>query len=75
MYTQAKDTHFSLSVSSIGNILLCILGIFFFFNYHYVFVLLVVLPTICFGLFHIRVGDGTPLQYSCLENPMDGGAW
>ena len=21
------------------------------------------------------VVDGTPLQYSCLENPMDGGAW
>ena len=20
-------------------------------------------------------GDGTPLQYSCLENPMEGGAW
>ena len=20
-------------------------------------------------------GDGTPLQYSCLENPMDGEAW
>ena len=20
-------------------------------------------------------GDGTPLQYSCLENPMNGGAW
>ena len=20
-------------------------------------------------------GDGTALQYSCLENPMDGGAW
>ena len=20
-------------------------------------------------------GDGTPLKYSCLENPMDGGAW
>ena len=20
-------------------------------------------------------GDGTPLQYSCLEKPMDGGAW
>ena len=19
--------------------------------------------------------NGTPLQYSCLENPMDGGAW
>ena len=22
-----------------------------------------------------REGDGTPLQYSCLENPMNGGAW
>ena len=20
-------------------------------------------------------GNGTPLQYSCLSNPMDGGAW
>ena len=24
---------------------------------------------------HIGEGDGTPLQYSCLENPMDGEAW
>ena len=23
----------------------------------------------------IREDNGTPLQYSCLENPMDGGAW
>ena len=22
-----------------------------------------------------RVGKGNPLQYSCLENPMDRGAW
>ena len=22
-----------------------------------------------------REGNGTPLQYSCVENPMDGGAW
>ena len=22
-----------------------------------------------------REGNGTPLSYSCLENPMDGGAW
>ena len=22
-----------------------------------------------------REGNGTPLQYSCLENPMGGGAW
>ena len=24
---------------------------------------------------HIREGNGTPLQYSSLENPLDGGAW
>ena len=29
-------------------------------------------PTVC-GI--CGEGDGTPLQYSCLENPMDGGAW
>ena len=23
----------------------------------------------------VREGTGAPLQYSCLENPMDGGAW
>ena len=22
-----------------------------------------------------NIDNGTPLQYSCLENPMDGGAW
>ena len=22
-----------------------------------------------------RVGNGKPLQYSCLKNPMDGGVW
>ena len=26
----------------------------------------------CSGTFQ---GNGNPLQYSCLENPMDGGAW
>ena len=24
---------------------------------------------------HYGEGDGTPLQYPCLENPMDQGAW
>ena len=24
---------------------------------------------------HFGEGNGTPLQYSCLETPMDGGAW
>ena len=23
----------------------------------------------------VREGNGTPLQYSCRENPMDRGAW
>ena len=29
-----------------------------------------------FGLYKLLgEGNGNPLQYSCLENPMDGGAW
>ena len=27
------------------------------------------------GLISSQGTNGTPLQYSCLENPMDGGAW
>ena len=33
------------------------------------------IDAIQFTHIHIREGKGTPLQYSCLENPMDGGAW
>ena len=35
------------------------------------------LSLFCFSLVTkvIWEGNGTPLQYSCLENPMDGGAW
>ena len=29
---------------------------------------------LCMKVGYIRRGHGTPLQYSCLENPMDGGA-
>ena len=29
---------------------------------------------LCFITIHGE-GNGTPLQDSCLENPMDGGAW
>ena len=28
-----------------------------------------------FLVWGIGEGNGNPLQYSCLENPMDGGAW
>ena len=31
--------------------------------------------TTCGCVAHIGEGNGNPLQYSCLENPMDGGAW
>ena len=30
---------------------------------------------IIFTYWLLGEGNGTPLQYSCLENPMDGGAW
>ena len=35
------------------------------------------LLVICFiySSVYIGEGNGTPLQYSCLENPKDGGAW
>ena len=36
------------------------------------------IPVIPLFMHHLMVfgeGNGTPLQYSCLENPMDGGAW
>ena len=26
-------------------------------------------------MYYFGEGNGTPLQYSCLENPMGGGAW
>ena len=33
-------------------------------------------PTLCIPIdCSPGEGNGTPLQYSCLENPMDGGAW
>ena len=31
---------------------------------------------LCYRILNnIGEGNGNPLQYSCLENPMDGGAW
>jgi len=27
------------------------------------------------GCYLVGEGNGNPLHYSCLENPMDGGAW
>ena len=35
----------------------------------------ITLPTKVCLVKAIGEGNGIPLQYSCLENPMDGGAW
>ena len=36
----------------------------------------IVSPSICHEVMGLDgEGNGNPLQYSCLENPMDGGAW
>ena len=32
-------------------------------------------PVLPFLMTEYGDGNGTPLQYSCLENPMDGGVW
>ena len=55
-----------------------ILGIYFLYCYIYIYIIQqcysyhveYYIPSTYFG-----EGNGTPLQYSCLENPMDGGAW
>ena len=41
----------------------------------YTFVLESVLSHLSIATPTFGEGNGTPLQYSCLENPMDGGAW
>ena len=42
---------------------------------HISFVTFCILVIVYFFSFYLEEGNGTPLQYSCLENPMDGGAW
>ena len=39
---------------------------------HVVLLFTHLIPRACLSL---GEGNGNPLQYSCLENPMDGGAW
>ena len=57
------------------------IGLFVFFWYCVVWAACIFWKLIFCQLFHlllfspIREGNGTPLQYSCLENPMDGGTW
>ena len=53
-----------LDPSFIEIVILLVFLFFFYAFYH-----------ICILLSSVGEGNGTPLQYSCLENPMDGGAW
>ena len=39
------------------------------------FLFFIVVDLQCFRYTAIGEGNGNPLQYSCLENPRDGGAW
>ena len=57
-------------------------SIFLFSQGGCMFILLIsVCPVLCTDINKRKVyraigeGNGSPLQYSCLENPMDGGAW
>ena len=56
-------------------------GIFFFFWIVFFVVNFLLLHSVHINGFKemqldlVGEGNGTPLQYSCLENPMDGGAW
>ena len=74
MYRQSL-TH-SLGFSTIFIVLYTYCKILFFYKLYLSFV-----PTkyniLYLTTFHPLHGEGngTPLQYSCLENPMDGGAW
>ena len=39
------------------------------------FLILQTVATMCLGISRIGEGNDNPLQYSFLENPMDGGTW
>jgi len=51
--------------------LVSIFSLFFFYDTSYTYVR----PFDITFRYCISEGNGTPLQYSCLESPMDGGAW
>ena len=41
----------------------------------HVMTLFAALNNLVISVYLSKEDNGTPLQYSCLENPMDGGAW
>ena len=55
-----------LFYTSVSLLLSCLQGYRYHLSKFHIYALVY-----CIG----REGNGTPLQYSCLENPMDGEAW
>ena len=58
-------------------LLLHVLPYLYVHVYIYTYIYVYMCAYIHYVYLHTRIGEGngTPLQYSCLENPMDGGAW
>ena len=59
---------FNVKLLRFIHVLVCINNLFLFINEWYLIVWL-------YYSLLTREGNGTPLQYSCLENPMNRGAW
>ena len=59
------------------NIVCCLYGKVYKENFHYNESLFLKAPIYSLWYLYTKCGEGngTPLQYPCLENPMDGGAW
>jgi len=54
------------------SLIFCFLHFVYYFADKGVLVKAMVFPVVMYGC---GEGNGNPLQYSCLENPMGGGAW
>ena len=76
-----KTREFQGSVSPCLFVITVCSGVFFVFFFGFFFVcLFFAVPQLIqwnrsLSCLKFREGNDTPLQYSCLENPMDGGAW
>ena len=77
------DCHITIDkLGNIYNMESCTIIMIYLFIYLGLYLLSVMYTFQCWCLFicvflsfYIGEGNGTPLQYSCLENHMDGGAW
>ena len=64
-----------MNLPQAGYVYICIYIHTHTYVYIYIYVFISSYSNCCFLSLLTGEGNGTPLQYSCLENPMDGGAW